>query len=266
MLEEKKKLADENVFLKNRKLKKLSSGFEKKKSFCFFLSILSGIAIIALIYCFSASNNIYAISVHGNHYLNDEYIISLSGLSTDDNYLLTLFSGADKKVEEDPLIRECKVELADGNLIKITVEEKKLIGYSYIDDQNTLITEDDTRIPVTIDNLYLIEKAPLISGFSDEELILIEKNMADCDYKIINEISDIIAYPDLKYQNIELIMRDGNYIFTSVYGLNILNSYYDIESSYVSKEESCYYFEDISGNAYTSACPWNIETAEESEQ
>ena len=123
-------------------------------------------------------------------------------------------------------------------------------------DHGFFILEDGNRIEMTNDNIHIISNVPLISGFNDEELSLIAKNFADCDYLIINEISEIHKYPELKYQDVELVMRDGNYIFTSVYGLNILNHYYDIESSYMSVENSCYYFEDISGNAYTSACPW----------
>ena len=73
---------------------------------------------------------------------------------------------------------------------------------------------------------------------------------------MINEISEIHYYPNLKFQDHELIMRDGNYIFTSVYGINRINKYYDIIASHYVDKNSCYYIEDISGTAYTSACPW----------
>ena len=137
----------------------------------------------------------------------------------------------------------------------------------YENGSYVLVLETDERIPLNGDNLYLITKVPFLEGCTIEDVILIEKNMADCDYRIINEISEIHFYPQLKYQNLELIMRDGNYIFTSPYGLKILNHYFDMRSSHSSAEEGCYYFEDISGNAYTSACPWeeSEETIQEEE-
>ena len=114
--------------------------------------------------------------------------------------------------------------------------------------------------------MYLITMAPIIEGFQKDDLILLEKNLAKCEPQIINEISEIHFFPEIKYQNVELIMRDGNYIFSSAYGLEILAHYHDIVSSYVQDAKSCYYFEDISGNAYTSACPWQKQEEENKKQ
>ena len=210
----------------------------------------------------SSVSNIYRITIQGNNYLNDEDIIGLSELSTRKKYLFTIPRMIKKKIMQNPIVESCEVQLLDNNQVNIVVNEKKIIAYLYDQGNTVLLLANDERIPVDRDNLYLINKVPFIEGFTNEELVLIEKNFAECDYQIINEISEIHKYPDLKYQDLELIMRDGNYIFTSVYGLNILNHYYDIESSYSRDKHSCYYFEDISGNAYTSACPWEIKEEE----
>ena len=232
------------------------------------LSVFLCLILIALTYFLSSISNIYRITVDGNNYLDDEDIIELSKLSTRNKYLLTIPATIEKRIKENPLIETCSVSLLDNSHVRINVTEKKIIGYVYNGQTSDLLLANDERIPLEKENMYLINKVPLIEGFTNEELIMLEKNFADCDYQIINEISEIHKYPDLKYQDVELVMRDGNYIFTSAYGLNILNRYYDIESSYARDRHSCYYFEDISGNAYVSACPWEKaeDNKEDSEQ
>ena len=194
--------------------------------------------------------------MEGNRYLRQEDIIERSGLSLQDRFVLTIPSLIEKRILEDPLIADCKVRRLDGRLVSIRITEKKIIGYLLEEGQSVLLLDTDERIPIEKDNLYLIGKAPIIEGFGNEDLLLLEKNFAQCDDQIINEISEIHNYPLLKYQYVELVMRDGNFIFTSPYGLYMLNHYFDIESSYIREDQRCYYFEDISGNAYTSACPW----------
>ena len=268
MLEEKKTLLDHNSFLSQRRKRKMLTISEKRKQHALILSVFLCLILIALTYFLSSISNIYRITVDGNNYLDDEDIIELSKLSTRNKYLLTIPGTIEKRIKENPLIETCSVSLLDNSHVKINVIEKKIIGYVYNGQTSDLLLANDERIPLEKENMYLINKVPLIEGFTNDELILLEKNFADCDYQIINEISEIHKYPDLKYQDVELVMRDGNYIFTSAYGLNILNRYYDIESSYARDRHSCYYFEDISGNAYVSACPWEKveDNKEDSEQ
>lgn len=264
MLDEKKKILDKNDFLNERKNAKILSKYDKAKRRNLILSVFICIAIIGALYLVLDVSNVKGISVEGNIYLRSEDIINISGVTTQDKYIFTSPSSIENNVKTNPLIDICDVEKLDDQTIKITVQEKKAIGYSFEENENVLILADDSRLKLTKDNLYLIEKVPLIEGFSKDKLILIEKNLVDVDYKMINEISEIHFYPALKFQDHEIIMRDGNYIFTSVYGLNLLNKYYNVVSSYDSSGFKCYYIEDISGNAYTSACPW--EPVEEEEK
>ena len=256
MLDEKQKLLKRNSLFNLRKNRKVATAYEKAKAFWCTVAVFLSLVIICLIYFISSSSNIYHISVEGNYYLNDRDIVELSGLSDRSKYLLTLPFMVEKKIKKNSIILDCKVSLLEKRLVKITVKEKKIVGYALQNGLYVLVMDDDERLALTNDNLYLISKVPLLEGFNEQELVLIEKNLGECDYEIIDQISEIHKFPQLKFQNLELIMADGNYIFTSVYGLNILNKYYDIRSSFVSERKQCYYFEDISGNAYTSACPW----------
>jgi len=201
-------------------------------------------------------------------YLKDEDVLALSGLDDQHKYLFTIPFIVEKRIKENSIIEDCHVTLLNNRLVKIEVKEKKIVGYALENGLYVLVMKNGERSGLNNTNLYLISKVPLIEGFNEDELKQIQKYLGECDREVIDQISEIHNYPGLKYQNLELVMVDGNFIFTSVYGLNILEKYYKIESSYVSERRQCYYFEDISGNAYTSACPWEEveETAEETQQ
>lgn len=251
-----KEILEKNDFLNERKNAKLSYNFEKSKRRLLILSVFLCIVIIGAIYLLTDVSNIKDITIEGNIYLKDEDIISLSELSTNNKYIFVNPDTVESRIKTNLLIAKCDVKKTDAQTIVITVNEKKAIGYALEDGQNVLILSDDSRIILNKANLYLIQMVPLIEGFNKDEIILIEKNLNDVDYKMINEISEMHKYSLLKFQDHELIMRDGNYIFTSVYGLNRVTRYYDMANSFADGKNKCFYIEDISGNAYTSACPW----------
>ena len=273
MLDEKQKILNDNDFLNERKNARIVSKYEKSKRGLFILSILLSLLIIGVLYILLPVSNVKDIEVIDNVYIKDEDIVEMSEVSTSSKYVFLNPKTVENKIKENVLIDTCVVEKLDDLTIRISVTEKKIVGYSFEDNQNVLIMADDSRIILDKKNLYLINYVPLLEGFDKDSIKLIEKNLNDVDYKMINEISEIHYYPELKFQDHEIIMRDGNYIFTSVYGLNLLNRYYDMASSLASDKHNCYYVEDISGNAYVSACPWeevvedNIEeTKQDSEE
>jgi len=261
LLEDKKEILSKNIFLNNRKKARFLDRYEKSKRFIFFIGIILGFGLIVFTYLISDASKIYSISVEGNYYLSDEDIIEYSKLNSDNIYLFINNSRIEKQIlNSNNLLSNCKLEKLDNNLIKINISEKKIVGYGYDENEDCLFLENGETIKLDSSNINLIAFVPMIEGFSKEDLILVNNNLAKLDSELINEISEIHYYPDLKYQNVEVIMRDGNYVFTNVYGLKILNNYYDIESSIDMNENRCFYFEDISGNAYTMACPWVKET------
>jgi cell division protein FtsQ len=266
LLDDKENLLQKNKLFNIRKDRKKKTAYEKARSFYFVLAIILSLAIIAATYFLSSVSNVYRISVDGNIYLKDEDIIQMSGLSEKSKYLLVMPFQVREKIKKNELIEDAKVERLEGRLVKISVKEKKIVGYAPENGLNVLIIDNGEKIGIGKDQMYLIASGPIIEGFDEEGLVTLAKQLNKCDSKIIKEISEIHRYPELKYQDVELVMRDGNYVFTSVYGINILEHYFDIESSYVSSGKSCYYFEDISGNAYISACPWEPVKEEEKKE
>ncbi len=259
---EKEEILKKNVLLDLRKKRKQQSRFDRAKNRSFFFSMILGFAVIVLFYFLSSSSDIYRIVVNGNRYLKDDDIIAMSGLTVKDKFLLVLPKVYEKKISADPLIESVKVMKKDGRLVDIEVKEKKMLAYLQDSQGYVVLLEDNERLNIEA-YPYVIDHVPYLDGFDGDEVELIVKNLRDCDQGTINEISEMHPYPELKFQNVQLVMRDGNYIFTSVYGLPILNHYHDIKSSYVKDTQICYYFEDISGNAYSSACPWEREEAAE---
>ena len=258
MLEEKEKIISKNILLNLRRNKKEATAYEKAKVLWCIVAVFLSLLLIGLFYFLSDVSNIYHIDVEGNKYLSTQSIIEESKLTKNSKYILTIPFVIENRIKDNPLVEDCKVTLNDKRLVQIEVVEKKIVGYILENGLYELVTGSNEKISLNNDNLYLIGTVPLIEGFNEEDLITLERHLDKCDYSIINQISEIHSYPDLKFQNVELVMADGNYIFTSVFGMEILNKYFDIESSYISDRKQCYYFEDISGNAYTSACPWEI--------
>ena len=256
MLDDKEKLLQKNTLFTIRRNQRQTSAYERARNFCFFLSVFLCLLLIGGIYFLSGASNIYRIAVTGDHYLKKEDIIELSGLSKNSKYLLTIPMQIENRIRKDPMIKDVKVRRLEGRLVQIEVQEKKVIGYTPENGLNVLLLEDGEKVGIGKERMYLIAYGPLIEGFDEEGKTKLCKQLAKCESKIIEQISEIHHFPQLKYQDVEVIMRDGNYIFTSVYGLEILNHYFDMESSIVTNKNHCYYFEDISGNAYTSACPW----------
>lgn len=264
MLDEKEKLLKKNILFNLRKNKKVATAYEKAKALWCIVAVFLSLLIIGTIYFISDASNIYHIAVDGNYYLSEKDILALSGIDDHSKYLFTIPFVVEKRIKENNIIEDCHVSLLDNRLVRIEVKEKKIVGYALENGLYVLVMADGERSGLNSENLYLITRLPLIEGFDDQEMKQIQKYLGECDREVIDQISEIHKFPQLKYQNLELVMADGNYIFTSVYGLNILEKYYDIESSYVSDRKQCYYFEDISGNAYTSACPWEeVEEAAE---
>ena len=256
MLDEKEKLLEKNSLFNLRKYMKKRTAYEKARSFYFGLSLFLSLLIICVIYFLSDVSNVYRITVTGNDYLKSEDIIAQSGLNYKSKFMLVITKKAEKSIKKNPLIEKVNVKKKEGRLIQIEVKEKTIIGYTMENGLNVLLLDDGEIIGIGKADLYLISSGPLIEGFDEDKRAVLIKELAKCERKVIREISEIHYYPALKYQNVEVIMADGNYIFTSAYGMDILNHYFDMKSSYPDFKHRCYYFEDISGNAYTSACPW----------
>lgn len=247
-----------NYFLNKRKDGRKKIEFDHDSMIVFAIAFVSSILLIIWLYMISPYSKTFKVTVKGNNYLNDSYIIEKANLSK--YFLLTNSRKKEKELVKDPFIQDAKIRMLNGNIVEISVEEIKQIGYIFEDGESKLLLINDERIPITKDLLYLIGKVPLIEGYSKEELVIIENSFKDVDYRTINEISEIHKYP-ISYdeEQMEIIMRDGNYCFLSSDALHLLKNYYSITSAVdSSKGYVCVYFDNFTNSAYISSCPWQV--------
>ncbi len=101
--------------------------------------------------------NINEIQVENNKILSKEKIISLSGLSNDQNIFRFLKSDVEQRIKEDPYVQNVKISRNLPNTVKIEVEERNrdfslkfLNEYAYINNQGYIleISEDSLELPI----------------------------------------------------------------------------------------------------------------------
>ncbi len=250
------KLLDDNYLLNKRENSRRKTRFIKQKHRLFLLGVFLGLIIVIALFLASPFSNIYAINVSGNVYLADSYYLDLAGIDTSDKYFLVLTPLVENKIKESPLVESVKVKHDDDLIISIEIKEKNVIGYTY-EDLPYLILDDATKIALDEKNLDLISKVPFIEGYNDEEMKLIAKGFKKMDQKMVNEISEIHKYP-FSYDDMmmEVIMRDGNYVYLSYYALHLLDNYYSFSSKIEASGPVCIFVDDLSSSAYTSTCPF----------
>lgn len=256
----------ERVFEEHR-AKQIKKDFRKKKRKIFLLACLFGFLSAFLIYFLSDASKIKGIEVEGNHWLSDDKIIELSGLSENSNSLLIFDLLIQKNLSKEPLITSSSVSLSNQGIVTIEVKEKELIGYRYL-DKPEMITKDGTLIEMSNEYASFLSRIPLITGFYDEDGALIQKlakAFSEVDQKKVEQIAEIhqVTYSYDEY-GIQCIMQDGNEIYGSFYSMEMLNSYNEVVSALKGKK-SCIYIDEMSGNPYTSLCPDELKELENQE-
>lgn len=266
MLNDNKELFDNNYYLNQRENKKKKIKFAEDSLIIFILAVFFSLVIIVVLYFISPYSRVFKVSISGNIYIKNEDIEKDADVN--DIFLFVSSKRIENRLKENPLIKEVKVNKLNGNIVLIEIEEEKQIGYILEDNEAKLLLVNGERVPLNKDNMYLIDKVPLIVGYTKEELDEIRKGFVDVSYKTINELSEIHKYP-ISYDNeqMEVIMRDGNYCFLSSAAIKLLENYYLITSAIdSSKGNVCAYFDEITNAAYTSTCPWQIDEVEEVEE
>ena len=83
-----------------------------------------------------------------------------------------------------------------------------------------------------------------------------------------DEISEIHRYPFSYDENmLEVIMRDGNYLYLSYYSLSMLNEYYTIASGItVTEDKACIFLDEMTNSGYTSECPYWTKIEEKTDE
>ena len=269
MLEENKQdILSKNYLLNKRKNVRIKNQNLAIKHRIFVVGCLIGLAIMVTTYFCLPMSDVYGVKVSGNQYFDDEYYLALSGLSLDDKYLLVNPKKVAKRLKDSAIVADATVKRADHRMLEIKVKEHTLIGYIYTDKPEVILS-DGSRFEFKDEYLSLICEIPYIEGYSAEELALFAKDFEKLDAKMINEISEIHRYP-FSYDDLmmEIVMRDGSYVYVSHLGLYLLNEYYTVKSGIKDKNQNlCIFFDEVTNSGYTSECPyWHEEVNAEVEE
>ena len=253
-----KKILSNNYVLNKRKQAVDNSIFKGFKKVYFLLGVIIGFFVLLILFFVSDYSNVYHITVSGNTYLSEKDIIKLAQVSEDEKYLLVIPSIKEKNLTSSPYIESATVEKLDDRVIKIAVEEVKQVAYIYENGLNYLLLVDGSRVLLSDDNVYMTSKLPILEGFNEEQITEILRGFKNLDEVTINQMSEVHRYPFSYDENMmEVIMKDGNYVFVSWTGLNMLKNYYSIVSGLSSQTSNiCIYLDELNNSGYTSACPW----------
>ena len=257
MLEEREDITKSNYFLRKRKKARHNNETRGMRNRLFIVGIVFSLLLISTLYVVSPISKVYRIAIDGNIYLDDDHYRDLASVTDDDIYYLTFDGTIEDRILNETLVKEVDVHHDDHNIITITVTEKKIIGYIY-EDKPYLVTDDGSLIEMREEHYGLISMVPLIIGYTEDELIDLARGFKNIDDEIIAEISEVHSYPfSYDERMMEFIMRSGNYVYVSYYGLALLNNYHSIESSLSTEEDHvCIFLDEVTNSGYTSACPF----------
>ena len=266
MLEDKKKeILDSNYYVNKIQNQKLSRRVLIHKNRLFLLAILSSIILIIVAYFALPVSNIKRVAITGNKYLDDAYYRDMSQIHNDDKYLLSFDSAIEKEFKECDLIEKVKVSHLNHNVVQIDITEKNVVGYIK-KDVPYLILDDGTEVKLKKEYEDILLSVPLIEGYTSDELKTIVKGFKKLNPSMLNEISEIHKYPfSYDEMTLEIIMRDGYYVYASYFALPLLNNYYLMVSGIDDDlGKPCIFLDETNNSAFTSDCPfWGIEKESE---
>lgn len=235
-----------------------NAAFLKRKPRVFKAAIFLSVALLFLFYFLQSESRVLSVSIEGNTYYSDAYIQSIAKVNRNDIYLFKIPWLVQRRLESSSFIQSATVSWETEGVISIRVEENIPLGYRYDGDEPMLLLEDDSEEPLTSEMMDTLSKVPFITGFDEtQQTHLLLSNLASLDEEVRMSIAEISQY-SLSYddETLEILMKDGRYVFSSYYSLSQLNNYFEIRPS-ISNDSACLYAMDEGDVMVSKACPWN---------
>ncbi len=215
----------------------------KKRKLKLWVKLILALLVVAagiLIYLSSDASNIKSIKVINNTFVSDSYIKEISGLTLDDKFILYFLKNPENKMKKNPLIDDVKVYQESGNSIVIDVKENLIVGYEINDNSSNLILTSGEKVKFDakiINNLALL---PLFSAVRDDQIVPIANALGNVNMDILMRISEVhnVAFT-YDFNMVKLVMDNGYYIFSSVYGLRYIDNYIDIIATNKDAKTKC---------------------------
>ena len=164
--------------------------------------------------------------VKGNGYLNDDYILDLSGYKEYPSFWLTSSSKATKKLEKSDYIVDAKVKKTWYFKVIIEIEENRALFSKENEDGKIVFSDGKT---LEVDGNYLFRVPRLMNYVPDDAYKDFIKGMKNIKIDILQKISDIEYVPnDLDKERFVLYMDDGNMVYLTLTKFKMINYYNDV--------------------------------------
>ena len=164
--------------------------------------------------------------VRGNNYLNDDYILKLSGLIDYPSFWLTNIRKSEKKLVSSDYIVKAKIKRKWWHKISVELEENRAL-FSKDSENEVVVFNDGTSI--VVDKFLSFRIPRLLNYVPDDKYKDFVKGMGNINDDILQKISDIEYVPnDLDKERFLLYMDDGNMVYLTLTKFNMINYYNDV--------------------------------------
>ena len=166
------------------------------------------------------------IVIKNTNYLNDDYIIELSGIKDYPSFLLTRSNKIKKDISKSKYIDKVKVSKKYGFKLYIEVYESNALFFDM--NKNKYVLENNNLIGT--EDIYTNYRVPrLLNYVPDTKYESFIKNMGKIDKNVLSKISDIEYKPnDYDKDRFLLYMDDGNMVYLTLTKFKAINHYIEV--------------------------------------
>ena len=165
------------------------------------------------------------LTVRGNNYLEDDYILKLAGVYDYPSFWLTKLRKGENNLEKSNYIVKADIKRKFFHVVEINVVENRALFVKTTD--NKIVFSDNSE--VNIRDKYSFRVPRLLNYVPDTKYKSFIKGMKNIDENILAKISDIEYVPnDLDKDWFLFYMDDGNMVYLTLTKFKMINYYNDV--------------------------------------
>lgn len=166
------------------------------------------------------------IIITNTNYLNDDYILELSGVRDYPNFYTLNTKSAVNMLKKSPYIKDAKMRRSFYHILTIDIVENKPLYLDY--SSNTIVFEDGSK--VFEDEAVVLFRVPRLMNYvPDDKYEMFIKRMGEVDIDILGKIADIEYVPnEYDKERFVLYMDDSNLVYLTLTRFDKINYYNDV--------------------------------------
>lgn len=232
--------------------------------------IFAGLFLICsiLVYYWSADSRIQSLRCQGNVFYDEQAIYERAGLNEYSRMWIPSFL-LRHTLMQDEMIQDVEIE-KNGQSLTFTITETPVLGYDQSSEGLTILTVHQQEIPVPsqreqqvmaayprIIDLSPAQKDALADAFGTDQSI---------DPQLLSSVAQIQSWPQsYDPDQLRIQMTDGNVLFVSYDGLDLLGQYSALQEQ-IRSPNACLVLDGVNAAAARMACDQLHLSAEEREQ